>query len=574
MKIPLVGYEIVKSAGRRQKASGDFDKLRRQVEEAREYKRQEIHPDWETYREYYSSDGQRTRLQAGIKDEDLKKCAVVSNFVFSSTEAYTAMLLLALPDWFVVSPDAEHEEQAATSTDYLQAWYETRKVLAQYETMTRDAIILGTGALKVFWDPHAEQKSGEVGLQAVDPFQIFVDPSAAGGDLEHASMICSRNVYSEELLSRLWPNADLTRLSTASISDDDDPSKPQTEPANRRIEVWEVIHDFGDSLTIYSADQVLQEGANPTPKGRYPYFFFRMHPQTGQFWGKSAVAWVTDLQDEINRTRTRIAIHHKFTAPPILLTDDQGLQVDFTATRILRLKTPGAQAKFLEPPSLPNDIMSMLMRCQADFDTIFGVQDVTRGVRPKGATSGIMVESLQQGAQTRLSGPMRAWGHTHREVGQTVLETMQQRYAEPRTIALMGPTSGRRVGITPDDLSASDVGVPEGEEPLAPEPYDLRVVCSTRTDLPRSQQAEAQLAVELGQMGFVDQEAVLEATRFPGRRGVMERAAAVAEQAEAGREAALQDQAQQAQAEQMMAQGMPPGVDQAPPDAMMRPAGP
>ncbi len=513
---------------------------------------QQLHSDWQTYWQYYDTDKQLANLKEEIPNDEQKKDATVTNFLYSSTNTYVALLVQALEQWYVVATDDANDENAQALTEYLRAWSECRGVALEYWKMVTQARVTGTGVIKVYWNPLLD----DVALEAVDPMTVFPDPAARRVD--QCEFIALRNVYSEEAAERIFngegemEKIDLDKAEYVSAGSSgyladtrDDINEP---PKSKRVEVWEVYHEFGDKLMIYTGRQVLFDGDNPTPGKRFPVFFFPAEPTINRFWSTSPFAALIPIQRDINKRLTRINTHQRYTAPPAWYTDDWQSKLTRIVPGQVHRVHPGTGIRPLEGPQLTPQMFQAIDWDRRHFDIVGGVQDVNRGEPPSAAASGILVQQLQQTATTRLTGPLRFWAHTWMEVGQTVLETMQRWYAEERMVPVVRDGVGARVRISPDML-----GVPQetgeynedGEPIMEVVPIPYRVVVQPSGDLPLSAAAQAQLAIQLAQMGAIDVPALLKAVNFKYRDEVVQRAQQQAQAQQAGREAGEQIVGQQ-----------------------------
>jgi len=545
----------------------ELEKLVHDIEDAKTAM-EPLHTAWREDLRYYDSDEQRTMVNEHIKTQDLKHFAVVSNFIFSSTESYVALLMAMAGQPFVVDESRGVDDQTQKLTTYLQALYEVRNVAGEQEILYRQVIPIGNGALKVYWDPNLGD-DGDVAVRAISVFSLYPEPGAT--TLEEGSFLGCRNVYTEDGAKRIWPHFDTEKAEHFSLTEPTEEDlivdlvQEQSALTERVLyEVWEVYTDFGKKMVIYSGDQVLQKKTE-SPLGRYPIFLYRIHCKPGRFWGRGLVPDLKDLQKEINKSKTRIAIHQHFSVPKFM-SDAPDLNYNADPSEILEVPPGSTVHEFAIPPQLPQGTMEMLEKNQRDFDVISGIQEVTRGIRPKGSTSGVMIESLQEQAQTRLTGPARNWAFVDAQVGQAVLDLMIKNYEGDRSLSLMGEMEPTVVTLGKDW---------RGEEE---EKRKYRVVTDRQARLPLSETGRAEIALQLAQMqrdeirqSVVDDPTLLRALNFRGAEKMMQQRTQAGEEEERGRQAAGQEiQGQRAEAQatetaqaaraQLEKMGLPPQI--------------
>ncbi len=509
------------------------------------------HQDWADYEDYYDADTQREKLKAKVpNDAGMQGMVTTSNFVFAEIEAYVANLMSASPVPYVVSAAGEQDDWAKQITRYAQAFGRRENIAREQEQAYRDTLVKGVGFLKVYWDKK------EVAVKCIPPEMVYPDPW--GPYLARCSYVALRNVYSEEEVLKLWSEAKSDKLQEADEADIDTQNYDDLK-VGKGIEVWELYYDFGKNLVIFSGKQELYRGKNPTPGDKYPLAMFVMHQRSNNFWGGALVPYLQDLQDIINGVRTRMYIYLKLTASPCVETTDQAADIDTTPGSVWR-HGPGTQAGFVHPPPLPPELTLMLQQAKADMDAISGVHEIVKGMRPKGTTSGISLEVLQQSAQIRLTGPARNWAYVLQDLWQTVVELMQKHYTSERRIPMLQGGGTQWASLSPNMLSNAAGGKVQ--------PYEYEVLMDVSGELPVSQASLAETALRLWQLqvlsGPVGAGVVLDALRFPGRDRIMEQMQAEAQAAMQGQQAAQQQQASQEQqaaqeqARMVLEQHLPP----------------
>ena len=513
-----------------------------------------IHRQWDKWDDYFDPDAQHQKVESWVKDPALKADVITVNLVFSMAETYVSTLAQGIGEFYVVADDGSQDDQADILTAYLQAHKRKTNAVDEYQQAFREAILYGTGAVKVWWD-HA---SDDVKVTVIDTRSIWPDPAARRfSDMEYCFI---RNVYSKEHCERLFPGFDEDLATPVHYTETEDIEQSQVQPV--QYEVWECYYDAGKKLIIYSGNQIIFEGDNPMPSGRFPVFLFQMHKRPRSFWTDSLIAYLKDTQDDYNKGRTSAAIHRHLSVHPTIKTTDRSLKAEVAPGSIWQLK-PETDASYVVPPPLSAEVWEGLSLDKGDFDTLSGVHEVTRGVRPKGVTTGIAIESLQAAAQTRLAGAAMAWQQTIQDVGQAVLDYMGWGYSEPRTIASATMSGARRITATPDLFSTTTLGTngDTGETEVQTQNHKYHVVTQQGGDLPLSKSAEAQLAIQLAQLGAIDQQALLEAVKFQGRDGVMQRKQQQEQAAVQGQQQAMQAQMQGSNPQQF---GPPPQAESLP----------
>lgn len=525
------------------------------------------HKDWNDYHDYVDGSKQRDKLVAGAPPE-IEKDVTTVNLVKALLDTMVAMLTLSTPPWYVAPLDPAHDEFADTLTEWMQQFYYRHNLpMVQWQCYT-DVTRLGNGFIKVFWDEVRKNARA----QAVSPFMVYPDPSAnCLGDCE---FVAFRNVYGKERAKRMWGEDAIDWSKAKPVrSADTLPPEQQGMKASKtveQVEVWEVYEEFGERQVIFTGNQVIRDRRSPIPEQRFPVIHFEMWPNQNTFWSESVVAQVMGVQDEFNKLCTRLATWFRFYVSPVIFSNDPQLEVDVTPGSTV-LTNPETQAEAWVPPALPGDVFAHLSSLGSQLDTLTGIYEVERGVRPKGLTSGISLEVLQRASRTRQAGPAMFWGNAWGDVGQMLLELMQVGYAEERRMPAVNGGQVEMLSVSPQQLSAG-----AGEQPF---PYE--VVVQAEGKLPRSEAADAEAAMNIAQIVPWDLilPELLDAINFPDKHKVVKRFTEMLQAQSAGQQQAAQAAADaagvQAQAEaEAEAQAAAQAQQQAPQQAPAEPQTP
>lgn len=556
-----------------------------------------LHDGWDHYSQFYQ--GQQ-HIGVDLKQKDMPDWTPV-NLVFSQCETKLPILMDAAPAWYAVSPDGENEDNAKRLSEALQAkWYE-RNLSRQYKLSLRDQIVLGNGFMKCWWNDQIgpqgptydedakSEPQGDVDVSWIDPYSVYPDPSARS--LEECEFLCLSSDLSEDRAKRLYERFNSEKAECVAVNGESMASMWNRGKAwlnnllygivgdstgqyrTKQYRVWEVYHDAGAKLTVYSGTNVLYDGANPTPNGRFPVVHFSTYEQGCDFWGMAETSQLIGLQTAVNKQVFRIAKHARLMGNTPWVTDDPQLRVTNTPGEVMRIGL-GRFARRDAPPSLPNYIFGFLQLLQAQFDVITGVHDVTRGLKPGSVQSGIGIQQLQEAAQTRLRRSAADNALILQVLGQLVFEAMQARYTGTRSVAYLRGAEPQRVDVTQEMLHNTTASPfdPTGASDVT-EPVAYQITVQSGGDLPLNPMAEAELAMRSASVmaedgtPMIDREAYLEAIRFAGTRALLERVRARTQGQLQGQMQAQQEQAMMAQQQaQMQAQQqgapMPPSAPQ------------
>ena len=481
-----------------------------------------LHSLWTSWWKYV--DGKQDD-NIDFEDWQLQDFCVV-NLCKSYVQTVLPILLSSYPAPFVVADDMCQDELAVAVTEVLHALRDRLRIDWTLHQVYTDALSIGTGVAKVWWDKNGGpvvdgDRQGEVALAWVDPFSVYPDRTAR--TREDCEYIAVCNKYSLARIRRLFPDKDINADdlgSSAGLPIDDIRApegvsniteKGMMDAQGKRVEatydIWEVYHEFGDRLTIYSGKTLIWDGDNPTPNARFPLFFFPLNPQGHKFWGEPTIKDMVGLQKLINLTNMRISTHARLMGNAQWLTND----ANFAATN-----EPGGIATYhgdltaqrVPATPLPDYYFSWLQMLFSLTDIVSGVHDVTRGQRPPGVQSGIAIQELQQAGISRLSLPVTDFAQVLEDMWQAILDIISANYLDQRTVAYARGQDTKKVTVGPEYFGQRNEGKPE--EVI---PYKYRVIVQASGDLPISQAARLEQAMRF--MGVLPPSALVEQLKWP-----------------------------------------------------------
>lgn len=530
----FVGYDSTKPPTT---VSGKLLDLRQRVTEA-ETHFQTRNADHIYWRNYMLGDMQRDKYADQFEtNPELATEFVVTNYTRALVSHLISLLSSALGEAFVVANDEANTQAANRLTEYLRAVRHRDNYSRQIRWWLEDAAVCGGGWLRCWYD----QERDEIMLRRQDAITVYPEPNAAS--TEQAEFIAVRHVFNTGYARKLWPKLDVEQ------AEEESPPKHADEGRGkqmivRQLVIWEVYHDFGDALTIFSGDQILYTGEAPVKGKGYPLFHYTFIPSNDEIRGYSILRDLEDLQDLINRVTTRMAFWQRFWANPQVTTDDPTAEIDNEPGGVWRTK-PGKKALPVEPPAFPSELFAFAGQARQSLDTITGIQEVNRGIRPEGVTAGVALDLLRQASEQRMTGPLEDANGVLCEVFRMLLALAQAYYVGARAVPRMSNGNMGMARVEPTDLYT--LGSEPNPETGEPEPtiiaHDYQIVMQPPGDLPRSPAAKAELGLQLFAAGAIDQTSLLEAVKWEDRKEVLQRAAQMAQAAMQGQVAGMQDAA-------------------------------
>ncbi len=502
------------------------NRLTRDVNEAKSAKG-ELETTWDRWTRYYNGD-QWFELDPApepwVDDE-----RITVNLVKQTVDTIIPIALDSVPTWYVRAYNSQEDQVAAQLQDYLQGLYYELNVPRAYKLALQDACVLGTGVLKVFPNSVRRRHASVVGtpqeniwpcVAYLNPRSVFPDPDS--DNLEDCEFLALRNVMPEGLVLSHWgqqlaaQGADVAALQAENVSDRDGTWQyrlSSSRAEHPRRQVWEVYHDFGRTLTIFSNRTILYTGANPIPDFQFPVVPFSLSERGSDLWGLGVLFGGGDkLQQTTNQLFTRMKIHARIAGNPKWVKHGPGGEdFDTMPGGVVTFPTEGGNVAALNPPEFPAYAVPLMNLLLQSWESWTGVREVLQGRRPQGITAGIAIQQLQESAATRLRQLMRDWSIQFGEVGQRLLSLVTRYTVGQATTFSGGPRGVERASVNAQDMQQGD-GTPK----------EFRVVVAPVSELPMGQAQIAQILMQLAPtLGPAATPIVLEALRIPGRERIL-----------------------------------------------------
>lgn len=245
--------------------------------------------------------------------------------------------------------------------------------------------------------------------------------------------------------------------------------------------------------------------------GHYPFSVSRSYLDTELFWGFSQAETTGDIAQAIDELWRIIVKYLKLSLlPPVIIPKDTGIdKSQFAYIERLVLQPNSYQTslgiRFLDMPTPPAWLFQALDVLTRFFDRTSQIEDVDRGDAPSGIVAASAIQMLQERAAALVRAKIRGVDSLVRNRGRMFISMIQNFHTEPETVNVSG---------TPIDV----VGVTLAEEKFA------YLVESGSTVL-KTEAEERQMAVDLFNLGAIDQKALLETVKFNNWREIIERMA-------------------------------------------------
>jgi hypothetical protein len=286
---------------------------------------------------------------------------------------------------------------------------------------------------------------------------------------------------------------------------------------------------------------LLEDGPLEFDDGLFPFVKMTNYLLPREFWGVGEVENLESPQKTINKILSFTLDLMTLMGNPIWIIDDTaGIDTDniFNKPGLVVEKTEGSEVRRETGVELPAYVLPLLQMYKQWFDGVSGQNDLSRGAEPKDVTAASAIESLQEATRTRLRLKSRHIDAFLQDFGKLYLSRVFQFYSVPRIVRVSGnPNAEEYFYFHVEKLETQDeFGNPvtkrvahitdhAGQAKTCEIIGDFDVRVSTGSALPFEKDTKSKMAMQLFQLGIIDDEEVMKDLDYPNYEKVLQRVA-------------------------------------------------
>lgn len=497
------------------------------------------------------------------------------NYTYAIMDTIVATVFDSDPKLSLQATSSEQQgylDQMQAAVD--QVWYD-QKASDKSQDAFMNALTYGVGYLKVIWNPSAERGLGAIEIMVVPSENVYVDKNATSFD--DAEAVVEIKTVPLSQLRRQFPNKARMLRPDAHMGSygerktgagfggnwasrpvelfspaDDQPriadktvfSAPPWRSVSSRgdymcevAEVWvndyskkevEVQYVVGRDLydrPVYAAKKVMVDAYPygrlitigggtvlqdvPSPYRRKPYVVIKDIPRTGEFYARGEPEILVDLQIELNKQRSQMRDNAALMGNAVYIADkDAGIppHMLMAVPGQIILKNPGKEIRREAPPEMPQWMPRQADTSISDMFVVAGVSgagsQAPRGIR---SGAGMQEAVAYQTQRIRRKGKRVEMALT--DLGQILISLIQDNYTTPRMVRILGKYN--EASFVPFDRWHA-----RGQ-------WDIRVEAGSA--MAQSKTARRQEAIQLFQLGVIDDLDLLDKLEWPSRHEVLRR---------------------------------------------------
>lgn len=298
-------------------------------------------------------------------------------------------------------------------------------------------------------------------LQRISPWDMYVDPTAKS--IREIRWIAQKvRMTAEEVEQKAKPNladggwrTSAAKSATTDERDDLERRNPigvKPDDCEEYVEVWEFYDVARNTMSIF-ADDATEYLRDPEPSPYafgHPFIYIGNHELTEELYDMGDVEAISDLQDELNQTRTDIMNHRKryrvkyWAREGLPTATMDGLK---SAEEDCIIPVPEGEDideifGVVDQIQVPADFYNQSLLISQDIDEVSGVTEFQRGVASAGGTA-TEAAILSSASNARSSEKLRRLERAMASVARNTLMLMQQFMTNSMTLRVAGVQSDR-----------------------------------------------------------------------------------------------------------------------------------
>lgn len=451
--------------------------------------RKKYDQNWSTYEQFYKGD-----QWSNVRSKNRAKPVV--NICRVTIQSILPILTDAHPTFNVLPSTPEDYRFAKGLGKITDSWWQKFDVGMDHTLIEvlMDSQVFDAGILKVVWDPDAEEGTGDIRADVINPKDIFIPEGARDfhkdcpwviqrmrkpvGEVrlqfpDFAKQIKADEDSDKNEIEQNKPINEVTLVSPTDRHTKMDTPMPVSGSDERKLvtvlECWmddQSLEEYeateevegitktvkklkkkyprGKLITILPNQKIRLQGVeNPFKHAKKPYVRFVDAINSREFWGEGEVGPLLDMQKIINKILANILDYMQLMSNPIWKVEkDSGVDPDDITNAYGLILTPDAGKSNSVSREIPPPIQQALFQfydmMQRTAEMISGASDVTQGRRPTGITAAAAIEGLQEAAQTRIRLKERNMKVSLAQLGYLIVQLIMQYYTEPRIARLGG----------------------------------------------------------------------------------------------------------------------------------------
>lgn len=410
------------------------------------------------------------------------------NVIQSAADTLISKLTQSRPAPVFLTQEGDYKERrkAKQLNNFIQGEFYQTKTYDKTAIALRDALVLGTGVLKVF------SQNDKVALERVMPLELLIDHSEA----IHGE---PRQMYQMKLVDRAVLKAGSPKYKAAidtaenAYADNSADSSRTVADLVMVVEGWHLPSgpDAKDGRHIITTTSgiILDE---PFTKDKFPFVFMHYSPRMLGFWSQGLAEQLTGVQIEINSLLHTISRAIKLVGVPRIFVE-MGSKVNKAAFNDeigTIIEYQGSKPLYEVAPAVPQEMYAQLDRMIEQAYRRCGVSSMqASSVKPSGLNSGEAIRSYDDIATDRFAALSRRYDNLFIDLAYLMVDAAMD----------IAKDTGSYQTIYPNKDGTKEIDLPNMD--LLQDPFVIQVF--NQSSLPKDPSGRMQKITEMIQAGMI-----------------------------------------------------------------------
>jgi len=368
--------------------------------------------------------------------------------------------------------DVDSINQTRLSSNIVEYYFNEKRVNRNANESAEHSLVFGSGYVHAIWDPKLGEQyqvdekgrpvyEGDILVSTPSVFDVRFDQSKADfGKLDWVDIREAKNKFD---LSARYPHLKEKILSLKSRNDEEFKHGTTISSLDETSDVF--VYYFyhrrteampnGRFVLYCDSDTILYDG--PIPYKRLPLFQICPGRFFGSPFGYTDNFDLLGVQDALNTLFSTVLSNNvAFGAQNILVPEGSNItreQLSESLSMITYNNAAGKPEPLQLTASSP-ETYGLIDRLNGLFDTLSGMNAVSRGQVDSGNMSGVAISLIQSMAIQYSSGFQRSWAELLEDLGTFIIELLQTFASSQRMIGVAGKSqSAYMKSFTKEDIS-------------------------------------------------------------------------------------------------------------------------
>lgn len=355
-----------------------------------------------------------------------------------------------------VTPDnltPENVKEAVKLNRYLDFLFDRLGLSLKLKESMWHALKYSAGFWQILWDEDESDGKGEIAVNVIDPYDLYVDPNAKSiKDARYVFLAVTRPIdvlkedkkYTQEEVNTLKGESSLSASNVKSRLIQMERGEYLTNNNNKTVIIKECWYKEGDKIRLVTMaeDKILRN--EDTDLVRLPFFLLPSDIEPLSLYGQGWVKNIIPLNKLLNTLESQVAEYNLIMNKGKWITDKgAGVRIINNAQGQIIEKKRGYDVSQANISPLANGIFNQIENTNRYIEDTGGAHDASMGRIPTGASSGKALEALQVGDSNNLSEIIENTEFFLEEVYEYILFLASKKYQFARNIAPISQTGER-----------------------------------------------------------------------------------------------------------------------------------